>query len=170
MLPLLVVATFAFVATRCHPAEAAAKSKKAKPSKTENVQSADKGDKAVYFTPNGKRYHVSDKCTFLARSKKIEQGMKAELEKRGLTSCRSCAGEEKPDSSENSASGTASPPNGDVFFTPNSKRYHATDKCTLLVRSKSITKGNRADLEKRGLTPCKTCAGKKSNGKEATKM
>lgn len=121
--------------------------KKAKEPKTEKPTTKEEKTE-VFATANGKKYHSTDKCSFLARSKKVEKITKEEAEKKGLMPCEACK--------DGVAEPKAANPD-EVFFTPNGKRYHSSKSCTTLARSKKVQTGTLTEVEDKGLEPCKSC-------------
>ena len=46
-----------------------------------------------------------------------------------------------------------------VYITPSGKKYHTSESCRMLSRSKTVTPISVGDAQAKGLTPCNVCGG-----------
>ena len=67
--------------------------------------------------------------------------------------------DEKNEQDEELKSNADAPVSDIVYFTPNGKKYHKSQNCSTLSRSKTVDSSTVREAESKGLTPCSVCAG-----------
>ena len=125
----------------------------------ENSLLAAEGD--VFWSPSGKLWHATHKCSYLANSKTIYHGSieEARLEgkERGCTRCG--AGHSEASDAIYAELEKNEISDGDVFFNREAVEWHADKACSMLSKEEAIYHAPKSKAEQLGkILPCEKCS------------
>lgn len=124
----------------------------------ENSLLAAEGD--VFWSPSGKLWHATHRCSYLANSKTIYHGSEEEArlagKERGCTRCG--AGHSQASDEMYAELEKNEIMDGDVFFNRDAAEWHTDASCSVLDKEKTIYHAEKSKAEQLGkILPCEKC-------------
>lgn len=175
---------------RCYPAQAEATKKAIAKEQAEKKAATTKAIAAtkVYAAAGGTKYHKTNSCTALAKSKNVKTLTLADA-KKDLTPCSVCYAAAKKaapkpattkkveaedvkkaqEDAAKKAEATKATGTSKVYVAAGGAKYHKKKSCTALAKSKNIKTVTLAEA-KANMTPCSVCytSAKKTATKAST--